>query len=97
MRVVRVRRRRKGSRRKVLDTRQLYRMFRRRLADLKRYPINVAQHPYELYQVMGHVAALKPKVFMEIGSKYGGALYLYAGCCAPGARIVSGTDVSAAR
>ncbi len=40
----------------------------------------------ELYRL---VERIKPRVFIEIGSEWGGTLYTYAGACHPGATVIA--------
>jgi len=49
----------------------------------------VVQHPAELARAWTRVKDTAPETFLEIGSESGGALYVYAGACAKGARIVA--------
>lgn len=42
----------------------------------------------EMEQVWCAVEELQPRAFVEIGCSYGGALYVYAGACAPGATVI---------
>jgi cephalosporin hydroxylase len=43
----------------------------------------------ELLRAYQEAMKLMPAVFVEIGSYEGGTLYVYAGCCTPGATIIS--------
>jgi len=49
----------------------------------------VKQHQKEAAELYRKIAAVKPKIFVEVGSEYGGTLYLYAGACAPRAQIIA--------
>jgi len=52
----------------------------------------VVQHPAELARAWTRVRDTAPEAFLEIGSESGGALYVYAGACAKGTRIVAVDD-----
>jgi len=49
----------------------------------------ILQNPAEVEIVYRLVEAIRPKVFVEIGSAHGGTLVIYAGACAPGATIIT--------
>jgi cephalosporin hydroxylase len=49
----------------------------------------LAQAETEIVQACDVLAKEAPSVFVEVGSLFGGSLYIYAGCCAPGATIIS--------
>jgi cephalosporin hydroxylase len=49
----------------------------------------ILQNPAEVEVIYRLVEAVRPRVFLEIGSAHGGTLVIYAGACAPGATIIS--------
>jgi cephalosporin hydroxylase len=49
----------------------------------------ILQNRVEVEVVYYLVEAIRPCVFVEIGSAHGGTLVIYAGACAPGATIVT--------
>ncbi len=55
------------------------------------------QRTSELLEAADAMAAISPKVFVEIGSYRGGSLYVYAGVCQPGATLLTIDDGSAAK
>lgn len=60
-----------------------------RLDLLRGLGVKTKQNVIELNEAGRHVAALAPKVFVEIGSYLGGSLYAYAAACAPGATLIA--------
>lgn len=49
----------------------------------------ISQDEREAEAIYEKMVSLPTKVFVEIGSQFGGSLFLYAGACVPGATIIS--------
>lgn len=53
-----------------------------------RAPARIAQIPSEAYRAFALLDAIKPRLFLEIGSEVGGSAWLYAAACAKDATII---------
>lgn len=69
-----------GSARQAFDSAMGY---------LESRQIEVAQHPDEIWWLCERIAALRPRALLEIGSREGGSLFLFAHMMPAGSTIVS--------
>ncbi len=61
-----------------------------RVARLDEWGSRIIQHRDEARKAFALMQAIRPCMrFLEIGSRKGGSLYVYAGACEPGAKIVA--------